>query len=126
MKPYIIISVLVSSLLFSCGSGVDLSNVIDTNSPLELATAKSKEIIKVDSKKWNGLIDFAIKHQKGWEETQALYIGTEIWIHQKDFSFRYYSSGEIATIKFTTNEGREHKMAKRIEKEDLAFLFENN
>jgi len=53
-----------------------------------------------------------------------MYMGTEIWIYQKGFSFRYYLSGEIATVDFKNNEGKEYKLAKRIESKDLAFLLD--
>lgn len=124
MKPYIFLTVVISFLLASCNKGVDLSEVIDTKSPLELATLHSKEVINVHSKKWNQLLQFAVDNKDGWEETSALYMGTEIWLHQKGFNFRYYPSGEIATIDFKTNEGKEYKLAKKIESKEIAFLLD--
>ncbi|MBD79210.1 MAG: hypothetical protein CL840_09845 [Crocinitomicaceae bacterium] len=123
MKPIIISSVLAVFLLSGCNKGVDFTSVINLNAPLSLATPKSKETIHVNSEKWNKLVDFAISNKKGWEPTTAFYFGTEIWIKQNDFSFRYYSSGEIATIKFKNEEGSELKFAKMIEREQLDFLL---
>lgn len=110
-------------LMTSCQSGVKLTSVIDLEAPLKLATLTSKETIDVHSDKWDRLVEFATNNKKGWEPTSSLFVGTEILIEQIGFSFRYYPSTEIATIKFENEEGKEFIYAKTIDQEQLSFLL---
>ncbi len=123
----------MSLAITSCQTDLDLNDVIDQNSSfiLTIRTVDSEiglssnetEEIKVNTKKWNKLVDFAKKNMDGWESSPASYIG-DVYVIQNDFRL-IYSKGKIGVvIAFTDKEGEPKQFTKKTTKGELDFLTE--
>lgn len=127
------ITLVLSLVMGSCQTDLDMKDIIDQNSSFTLIirtvdkeTGLSKtetEEIEVNSVKWNKLIDFAKNNIDHWQSSPASYIGN-IYVTQNDFRLIYTKGTTGTVITFMDKEGEPKQYIKKIEKGELDFLTE--
>lgn len=134
MKQIIPIITLILSLgMTSCQTDLDLNDVIDPKSPFTLTirtvdpetglSSHETEVIKVNSKKWKKLVDFATNNINGWQSSPASHIG-DIYVSQGDFRLIQTKGSKGVVIAFTDKEGNPKQYTKGIDTGELDFLTE--
>jgi hypothetical protein len=111
---------------FGCRQHIDINDYIDHKLPLELKIGNQLErpdTIKVNSDKYRKLVDWGKANKDNWESTSVSYIA-DIYVGQGNFRLLYLPGKDGVVIGFTDNQGNPKQYSKRIKKDELDFLNE--
>ncbi len=132
MKQIIsIITLILSLIVTSYQTDLELNDVIDQKSPFTLTiksvdskmklSSNETEKIEVNCEKWIKPVDSVKDNMNGWLSSPAYYIG-DIYVSKGDFRLIHTNGSNGVVIVFTDKEGNPKQYTKGIDKRELDFL----
>lgn len=123
------------TVMTGCRSSLDLSALIDRDSPLTISTreinpetglsSSEDDIIKFDSEMFLKLMEFAQNNRKGWQVNHKIYLGT-VQVRQDDFKLIFESGYNGVVVSYLDSANKWEQYSKKVKEGELDFLTDTN
>lgn len=132
-KVISLLTLVICVVIPGCRTAIQLPELITKQVPFNLSRRSYNSqtglsnfetlTIEVNSHPWNLLTQFIHSNEKGWQKSQASYLG-DAYVMQGDFKLIYTKGVNAVVLNFKDPKGKPKQFVKKIQAGELDFLFE--